>query len=84
MSTLAGPCHHEQQAPAQRCSDPFPSKIPPSPNHHHHPVLRRERKTAEARAILGREVMALGGYPLNTFAGFSKKQVVRKPEAFVL
>lgn len=62
---------------------PSPARSPP-PNHHHHPVLRRERKTAEARAILGREVMALGGYPLNTFAGFSKKQVVRKPEAFVL
>lgn len=28
--------------------------------------------------------MALGGYPLNTFAEILKKQVVRKPEAFVL
>ena len=34
--------------------------------------------------IFSREGMALGSYPLNTYAGVLKKQVVRKPEAFVL
>lgn len=69
MSTRAPLHQFEQQAPAEVTAVTFPR-----------PPHSSEGKVG---TIFSREGMALGSYPLNTFAGVLKKQAVRKPEAFV-